>query len=65
MGIKKNKQTNPEKESPSWEATSALATQEIPRILQKSKVRYPVNKSPATCPYPKSDKFSPIPPAFL
>ena len=40
---KENKQTNSKEQTPSWEATSASATQEIPRILRNTNVHYPVH----------------------
>jgi hypothetical protein len=33
-------------ESPSWEANKSLASQEIPRIVCKPKVRYRIYKRP-------------------
>jgi len=54
LGIKKNKQTNSKENSHSWDATSALTTQEIPRILRNPKVHYPVHKSSDSCPYAES-----------
>jgi hypothetical protein len=61
----KNEQTNSKENSHFWEATSALTTQETPRILLKPKVRYPVHKSSDSCPYAESHKIGPTPPAFL
>jgi hypothetical protein len=38
--------------SHSWEATSSLSSQEIPRILHYQKVHFPVHKSPPLVPIP-------------
>jgi hypothetical protein len=46
-------------QSPSWEAKTSWATQEIPRILLKPKVH---SQEPATCPYPELHWSSPCPP---
>jgi hypothetical protein len=45
--------------SPSWEANSSSASQEIPHILWNPKVHYCMHsQQPATCPYP--DKSVPV-----
>jgi hypothetical protein len=48
--------------SPSWEAASCAATQELPSILWNPKVHYHVIKSPPLVPYPEPDLSSPYHP---
>jgi hypothetical protein len=47
--------TNSMEQSPSWEANSHSASQEIPSLLRNQKVHYRVDKSPTTGPYPAAD----------
>ena len=46
-------------QSPSWEAASSSASQEIPRILWNPMVNYRKSQVPATCPYSTPDQSSP------
>ena len=48
-------------QSPSEEANTSSATQEIPRILLNSKVHYRTQQEPAICPSCEPDQFSPSP----
>jgi hypothetical protein len=50
-----NKLTNWMELSPSREATSSAATQELPNILWNPKVNYRVCKCPQVVPYPEPD----------
>ena len=40
-------------QSPSWQANSSLANQQIPRILRNPKALIPHLQDPHTCPYPQ------------
>jgi hypothetical protein len=51
-------------QSPSWEAKTSSATQEIPRILWNPKVHHRIHEH-ATCPYPEPDQSSLRPPPNL
>jgi hypothetical protein len=44
-------------QSPSWEANSFSASQEIPRIMEPE-VSLLCSQKPATCPYPEPAQFS-------
>ena len=45
-----NEVTNSIKQNPSWDANSSSAVQEIPRILRKPKVHYPIRTLPPPVP---------------
>jgi hypothetical protein len=45
--------------SPSWEAASCAAIQELPNIVWQPEGSLPCSQEPSTCPYPESDQSSP------
>ena len=48
-------------QSPTWEANSSSAGEEVPRLLCKPKFSLPHSHVPTTCPYPDQDQPSPCP----
>jgi hypothetical protein len=49
-------------QSPSWEAKTSWATQEITLHFMEPEGSSPYTQQPATCPYPEPDWSSPCPP---
>jgi hypothetical protein len=52
-------------QSPSWEAKTSSASQEILPHLLEPEGSSPYSQEPATCPYPEADWSSTCPPSNL